>query len=456
MVIDAGFTRADALRIAANVLDSGKQLTTIYVSQADPDYYFGVETLKEIFPKADVVTTPAVLDKLNPSWLASSPSGAPRWAPTHRATPVLPRPLEGNTLSDGRPDHRDPRHQGLLAHRPYAWIPSIKAVVGNIGVFGNMHVWTADTQTPAERSGLGGPARRDGRPASPTVVVPGHMPAGTPLDARNDRLHQGLPAERSRRRLPATKTSAELIDAMKQAYPAAARWRDVAGHRRQGQQGRDEVVSSMNLDITYLFDPLCGWCYGASPTIGRLAAHDGVRLALAPTGLFAGSGARTMNADFAAFAWSNDQRIEKLSGQRFTEAYRQQILGQRGGRFDSSLAQRALTAVGLTEPAQELATLAVLQEARYVYGLDITDVSVVAPLLRAQGLDAAADRLEADDQALQQVERTRVERAQDLMRRLGAQGVPTLAVHGAKGTWMLRGDVLYGPFDALLEKLAAA
>ena len=38
-----------ALRIAANVLDSGKELKTIYVSQADPDYYFGVETIKEIF-----------------------------------------------------------------------------------------------------------------------------------------------------------------------------------------------------------------------------------------------------------------------------------------------------------------------------------------------------------------------------------------------------------------------
>ena len=65
MVIDAGFTRADALRIAANVLDSGKELKTIYVSQADPDYYFGVETLKEIFPTAEVVTTPAVLAKIN-------------------------------------------------------------------------------------------------------------------------------------------------------------------------------------------------------------------------------------------------------------------------------------------------------------------------------------------------------------------------------------------------------
>ncbi len=66
MVFDAGFTRADALRIAANVLDSGKKLTTIYVSQADPDYYFGVETLKQFFPDADVVTTPAVLAKLQP------------------------------------------------------------------------------------------------------------------------------------------------------------------------------------------------------------------------------------------------------------------------------------------------------------------------------------------------------------------------------------------------------
>lgn len=56
VVIDAGFTKADALRIAANVLDSGKNLTTIFVSQADPDYYFGVETLKHFFPDVKVIT----------------------------------------------------------------------------------------------------------------------------------------------------------------------------------------------------------------------------------------------------------------------------------------------------------------------------------------------------------------------------------------------------------------
>jgi len=44
LVIDSGFTRADALRVAANVLDSGKTLKTIFISNADPDFYFGADT----------------------------------------------------------------------------------------------------------------------------------------------------------------------------------------------------------------------------------------------------------------------------------------------------------------------------------------------------------------------------------------------------------------------------
>ena len=82
MVIDTGFTRADALRVAANVLDSGKVLKTIFISNADPDFYFGAETLKELFPQARVVTTPAVREKIQASSRpgesssAHEPSGA--------------------------------------------------------------------------------------------------------------------------------------------------------------------------------------------------------------------------------------------------------------------------------------------------------------------------------------------------------------------------------------------
>ncbi len=220
MVIDAGFTRADALRIAANVFDSGKELKTIYVSQADPDYYFGVETLKEFFPKAEVVTTPAVLEKINAKLAGKLAFWGPKMGANAPRTPVLPKAISGNTLSVDGQTVEIRGTTGALAHRPYAWIPSVKAVVGNIGVFGtNMHVWTADTQTVAERSAW--MAQLDEMAAlQPTVVVPGHMPAGTALDVSNVTYTKGY-LQAFEKNAAATKTGAELIDAMKKAYPAA-------------------------------------------------------------------------------------------------------------------------------------------------------------------------------------------------------------------------------------------
>jgi glyoxylase-like metal-dependent hydrolase (beta-lactamase superfamily II) len=217
MVIDAGFTRADALRIAANVLDSGKQLTTIYVSQSDPDYYFGVETLKEFFPQADVVTTPAVLAKLQPKVAGKVAFWGPKMGANAPRTPVLPRALDGNTLTLEGQTIEIRGTQGLLAHRPYAWIPSIKAIVGTIGVFGDMHVWTADTQSTAERAAW--VAQLDEMAAlQPALVVPGHMRSGTAVDASAIAFTKAY-LQTFEKNLAASKTSAALIGAMQQSYP---------------------------------------------------------------------------------------------------------------------------------------------------------------------------------------------------------------------------------------------
>lgn len=217
MVIDAGFTRADALRIAANVLDSGKQLTTIYVSQADPDYYFGVETLKEIFPQADVVTTPAVLEKLMPKLAGKVAFWGPKMGANAPHKPVVPRALSGNTLTLEGQTIEIRGTQGVLAHRPYTWIPSIKAIVGNIGVFGQMHVWTADTQTAAERAVW--VAQLDEMAAlKPELVVPSHMQSGTKIDISNITFTKDY-LQTFERKLVTSSNSTELINAMKQAYP---------------------------------------------------------------------------------------------------------------------------------------------------------------------------------------------------------------------------------------------
>ena len=211
----------------------------------------------------------------------------------------------------------------------------------------------------------------------------------------------------------------------------------------------------MRTAVTYLFDPLCGWCYGASPVVQQLGQQASIQLELAPSGLFAGGG-RTMDAAFEDFAWSNDQRIAKLTGQRFTEDYRRQVLGHLGSRFDSTTATLALTAVSLSEPQRELEALRALQEARYVQGLDTCDMSVVEKLLRDLGLAAAADRLDASDAELLAANAARIQKARGLMQTFGAQGVPALVVSDDKGSRLLSGNALYGNFDNLLRQIGVA
>ncbi|OGB35137.1 MAG: protein-disulfide isomerase [Burkholderiales bacterium RIFCSPLOWO2_12_FULL_61_40] len=211
----------------------------------------------------------------------------------------------------------------------------------------------------------------------------------------------------------------------------------------------------MRTTVTYLFDPLCGWCYGASPVIQQLAQQTGIQLELAPTGLFAGGG-RTMDAAFADYAWSNDVRIAKLTGQCFTEDYRHNVLGRHGSRFDSAATTLALTAVFLTAPQRELEALKALQEARYVQGLDTCDVLVVETLLRDLGLAVAADRLAENDVELLAANAARIQKAQGLMHTFGAQGVPALVVTDGHGSRLLPGNALYGSLDSVLSHIAAA
>src|SRR3954454_22236274 len=130
----------------------------------------------------------------------------------------------------------------------------------------------------------------------------------------------------------------------------------------------DQPKAPMSKTLHYVFDPLCGWCHGAGATVSALAGHPEIKLHLMPSGLFSGEGARPMDDAFAAYAWSNDQRIERMTGQRFTEHYRQRVLGDRQRLFDSGPATVALTAVSLTHPARELEALEAIQHARYVDG----------------------------------------------------------------------------------------
>jgi putative protein-disulfide isomerase len=53
---------------------------------------------------------------------------------------------------------------------------------------------------------------------------------------------------------------------------------------------------SMDKTLHDVFDPLCGWCYGAGRTLAALTGTPGLELRLRPSGLFSGDGAHPIAA----------------------------------------------------------------------------------------------------------------------------------------------------------------
>lgn len=219
VLLDTGFSQADAHRIAAMVLDSGKTLKTIVVTAADPDYYFGAAALKQWFPDAKLVAPAPTLQKIRASADGKLQFWGPKLGGNAPKAVVLPEPMDGRSL---QLEGRTIEVRGLddtLPHRSYLWIPSIRAVVGGVNVFGGLHVWTADTQGAEQRAAW---QRKLAEIAAlqPATVVPGHMAAGWPTDVSSIAWTQAYLA-RFEQALPKAADAAALKAEMSAAYPQA-------------------------------------------------------------------------------------------------------------------------------------------------------------------------------------------------------------------------------------------
>lgn len=204
--------------------------------------------------------------------------------------------------------------------------------------------------------------------------------------------------------------------------------------------------------IRYLFDPLCGWCYGAAPAVEALAADGDRGLEMLPIGLFP-PGAVTVTPEWAASIWAHDQRIAHTTGQPFSPAYRDRVLGRTDAPVDSTVPIRALVHLGLNG-ASELEWLWRLQRARYVDGVDTSDPHALARLIAPACDDTDFDRLAdtlASDPDLRRAAADRVADAQRAMRRSRVNGVPALIASVGDETYLLQGSILYGSPRRLID-----
>lgn len=182
VLVDPPFTRADAYRLAAMVLESGRRLTYVFVTHDHPDHFFSMEVIQDVFPEARVVANPVVVADI---W-RSLPYKVKRWGPVlgrngplHPSAPVA---LDGDTIMlEGREIKVLGPMEGDHVHATALWVPSIRALIAGDLVFNQVFPWLGEHRSAnvaAWAASLDRLAKLD-----PLTVVAGHSKPGLPNDA---------------------------------------------------------------------------------------------------------------------------------------------------------------------------------------------------------------------------------------------------------------------------------
>lgn len=193
--------------------------------------------------------------------------------------------------------------------------------------------------------------------------------------------------------------------------------------------------------LHYVYDPLCGWCYGAAPLLQAAAGIPGLRIELHAGGLWLGERRQPMGQALRDYVRPHDERIQALTGQPFGERYFNELLLRDGLLLDSEQPIRAILAMSALG-SKGLTLLHRIQQSHYRDGIWIGSLEHLNSLAAEQGIDAAvfADAYQNVDLAGHLVD------SQGWMRRLGGQGYPTLGlVQGDKVTRLSAASFLGEP-----------
>jgi putative protein-disulfide isomerase len=200
--------------------------------------------------------------------------------------------------------------------------------------------------------------------------------------------------------------------------------------------------------LHYIYDPFCGWCYGAAPLVKAaravlpVRAHGG--------GMMAGR-RQPVTPQLRDYVIPHDRRIEQMTGQPFGKTYFEGLLRDTSAVFDSGPPIAAILAADKIA-GRGLDMLHHLQAAHYVEGRRIAEREVLLEMAGAIGLDAAAfvqalNEIEGEEVHLHIIE------TRGLMSRIGARGFPSFALERDGRITLLDASAFLGRPQALQDWL---
>ncbi|MDR7020787.1 Vmh family MBL fold metallo-hydrolase [Aeromonas salmonicida] len=215
ILIDAQFDVKNGQALVDMIKKSGKQLTTVYISAGDPDFYFGLEPILAAFPGVKVLADQHVIDHINKTkddkltyWGPILGEGAPK-------SLTVPQVLTANhlTLEGEKIEIKE-----MNTPTAYLWAPSIKTAFGGVPVYHGVHVWMADSQTKEARAHWV-KTLNELQAMKPERVVPGHFLGTEPKGTEAVTFTRDY-VQRFEQELAKSENSGELIESMKKAFPS--------------------------------------------------------------------------------------------------------------------------------------------------------------------------------------------------------------------------------------------
>lgn len=217
LLFDAQFSPRDGDKLVEMIKTSGKKLTQIVITSGDPDYYFGLEPLVKAFPQVKITASPLVVKHITATKDAKLAYWGPKMGGNAPSKLFVPEMSSKTDFSvDG--ERIELRHAGDKS--AYVWIPANKAILGGTAVSSGIHVWTADTQTPASREQWRN-VLREMQQLNPKVVIPGHYIGTRPYGDQAVTFTLNY-LQKFEQALNQKKGSATVIETMKAAYPNLA------------------------------------------------------------------------------------------------------------------------------------------------------------------------------------------------------------------------------------------
>ena len=208
-----------------------------------------------------------------------------------------------------------------------------------------------------------------------------------------------------------------------------------------------------NATAFYVYDALCGWCYGFGPVIRQFALKyaDRVPVEVLSGGMIQGSRIEPIAA-MADYIRQASPRVAQTTGVTFGDAFYREIL-DKGTYISNSLPPAvALAILKQAKPLGQVTLAHDIQKQLYLEGRDLNEAETYLPLAAGAGISENDFRTKFNSEEY----RTKAVQEFGLVQSWGISGFPAVVLQKEDQLYLVaRGYQPYEEFTQTIDKVLA-